>query len=139
MTTTTDGGLGWGPTFQTFTDRGQFMKELEEPWTITLDQGLPTQRQFTMSLNLGDLPTTDLTPPIITFPLDHSANVSLTPIFQFTTPSKLGVAAKLYHFKNGITVDQLGFNAGTAQWSPPAPLLPGTEYVFDLRSLAKLT
>ena len=114
-----------------FSSAQELLKALEQPWTISLDQGLPTARQYTMSLNLGSLPATDLTPPVMLFPLPGSTIDSLTSTFNFTPPGlNVPITASLQHFS--VTDAQVSLPAGSTQWSLPVPLIDDTQYYFDL-------
>ena len=139
FTATTDSQNDWENKQPVFNDFPSLLMALAQPWSITLDKGLPTQRNYTMSLNLGALPTTPVAPPVLLFPLAGSIISPLTTTFTFTPPAiQQPIYTALEHLPNNATTgsyvfdDQLYLPAGSTQWSPPAPLLPSTDYYFDL-------
>jgi hypothetical protein len=123
--------FGWaiqGPTFHNFNDLLAF---LQQPWEMLLDEGLPTERNYTMALNLGSLPTMDLTPPIISFPTHMSTIDTLTPTFTFTTPAQSVFSLQLGKFLGGTSdiVASTDLSSGQSTWSPQSPLTVGSYYL----------
>ena len=135
---------GWALREPVYTDQASFVASLNQPWVMILDNGMPSERHYSMSLDLGNLAAADLTPPVISGPLDGSVLNTLTPSFSFALPAGHGpFLARLYHFVyavlpggglSGTSVidDQLYLNPAATQWSPSHALLPATDYTFDL-------
>ncbi|HUB26261.1 MAG TPA: hypothetical protein VL992_12595 [Tepidisphaeraceae bacterium] len=123
----------------TFTNFGSFLSSLEQPWSIVLDAGLPTQHTYAMTLNLGNLPATNVIPPIVTFPTNQSIISASESTFTFSPPG-LNVPISLQfsylpnHATSGAFVfeDQLSLPAGSSSWTAPTPLLTDTDYDLDL-------
>ncbi|HSZ54843.1 MAG TPA: hypothetical protein VK797_04235 [Tepidisphaeraceae bacterium] len=132
------GGTEKWPDITSFSD---LVASLQQPWRISLDAGLTTERDYTMSLALGELATGQYPPPSITFPQFGSTIDSLTPIFTVNTAFTL--TARLSHFvwvtnpdgsrgQQGIDDYDFSLTPDSPSWTPPAPLLPGMEYELDV-------
>ncbi len=136
---TTIGSIGWSIAEPTFTSFSTFINSMEQGWSLTLDKGLSTERDYTMSLNLGTFPSMNVTPPVIVFPGNQSVINPNTTTFTFSPPG-LAVPFLLQlehlpnHAKTGSYVfdDQIELPAGTTQWSVPSPLIANTNYDLDL-------
>jgi hypothetical protein len=136
---TTNGSNGWSITEPQFTSFSAFINSLEQSWSITLDKGLSTERDYTMSLNLGAFPSMNVTPPVITFPANQSVISPNTTTFTFTPPGlAVPFLLQLSHLPNNanfgsyVIDDQLDLAAGTTQWSAPSPLIANTSYYLDV-------
>jgi hypothetical protein len=128
----TVGNSGWSlqePSFSSFDD---LVASLQQSWTIALDTGLATERNYTMTVNLGSLLSMDLTPPAISFPISGSLITTLSPTFLFTTPSQysfLGTLQKLQSSGFDATTNLPG---GSTTWTPSVLLEPEATYVLDI-------
>ncbi len=129
----------WNLKEPVFNNFNSFISSLEQPWNITLDAGLSSQRLYTMSLDVGALATANFVPPVITFPQNQSTISPGLTTFTFTPPTpQNSVFLQLEHLPNHATVgsyvfdDQLSLPAGATQWSPSSPLIPQTQYYMDL-------
>lgn len=108
---------------------------LGQPFTIFLDEGLETERTYTMSLNLGALQAGDLIPPMIGFPISQSTINTLTPTFAFTTPEAYAFRATLNTLPipgSSKLLAEAMLPGGTASWSPGVTLEPETRHFFHL-------
>lgn len=127
-------GTGGAVNPPVFTSYDEFLSSLQQPWTITLDQGLITERNYTMTLNLGELPTLSLIPPVIDFPVHNATIDTLTPTFLLT--SQFGVLADLHKFPpadgSSIIVARDFVPVGTSHWSPPVTLDYDSKYYLDI-------
>jgi hypothetical protein len=120
-----------------FNSIAALMAALEQPWTITLDQGLHTQRQYTTTINLGALPTTDTTPAQISYPANHSTITTVTPTFTFTTPPEYNFLIYLDQETSPdggalLDLDQIPLPSGVTTFTAPNPLAPDSSFIFSL-------
>lgn len=108
-----------------------------QTWSIELDQGLPTERNYTMMLSLDNLEEADLAPPVINFPSFNETISTLTPDFEFELPIPRMHALQLHDFPltgSSTILTQTSVAAGTTTWSYHDSLLPDTRYLFGLRT-----
>lgn len=126
-------GLGWGAPLQPFFPSLQsLIAELDQPWHLRLDAGLPTQRDYQMSLNLGALPSLDMRPPMIHSPLANATVTSLQPTFQFELHPDFAFSALL--FGTGVSTGWVPLPQGATSWTPAVTLTDGEQYLFDILS-----
>lgn len=129
-----------GGNFQTtFDSYAELASDLEEPWTLVLDSGLPTQREYSTTLNLGNLGVLDLTAPAITFPSTHSFIQPSQNIFTFTPPDlPLPMVINFLGQTPGslfpVDDEVQTLPVGSTQWSPQVAMQPGINYQFSLES-----
>jgi hypothetical protein len=132
---TSTGGGGWlsqVPTFYSSLD--ELITALEQPWKIHLDEGLPTERNYSLTLNLGSVATSGLAPPSIGYPAFDQAIGTLTPTFALALNTPDSYHADLYHFASSSSVfdAQTALPAGSTSWAPGVVLVGGTQYFLDL-------
>ncbi len=129
--TTAGGQGGWivaGHFPATFTDFTSLLNSLDQPFSMTLDSGLPTERHYPLSLNFGDLATTSPIPLSITSP-GYLATVStLTPTITF---SSLNYSSNIALRLSGPTTDY-DLPANSTQWTAPEPLKALKEYRVEV-------
>jgi hypothetical protein len=131
----TEGAGGWTfgyPLFNSFSD---LLTSLQQPFHLTLDQGLASERNYTTSVTLGSLLSVNLTPPSIQYPLQQSTIDTFNPTFLFTLPSAHEWIAQLQTIPivgSGTTPAQtpLAFPAGS--WTPGVTLQTGVQYYLDI-------
>jgi len=127
------GSINQPPNF--YATQGELVAALQQPWEIILDEGLATQRNYSMALNLGTLPATDLSPPSVSFPGFDQTITTLAPTFAFTlaaVPDSYHM--DLYHFvgSSGVFDAQTTLGSASTEWTPGGVLIPGTTYFLDI-------
>jgi hypothetical protein len=127
----------WSFNNPSFTSLPEFTASLEQPWQMTLDEGLATERHYTMSIDLGSLPSTDVSPPAIQFPIHQSIiDALVNPTFTFTTPQPYAWHADLELLPlvagAGVFAAQTDFAGGTTSWTPSVALEPGRRYDLNI-------
>ncbi len=134
---TTNGG-GWSLQAGTFSTLGELKSAVQQSWTFELDQGLPTQRSYTMTLDIDGLEEADIAPPVISFPASDETIQTLSPNFEFDLQIPQSHSLQLHRFPLGsgssTILAQTGVAAGTTSWSPGFSLSPDTRYLFGLRT-----
>jgi hypothetical protein len=126
----------WRPQYPllTFNSASALINSINQPWQIVLDEGLPTERHYTTSLNVTGLQSTDISAPQITFPASQSVVDTLTPTFTFTNLNN-GAAMRLEYLNNGqgSIVASQSLAGPASSWSPQTPLVAGEYYLNILR------
>jgi hypothetical protein len=129
---TLDAG-GWLVESPSFTSFNDFVASLQQSWRIILDQGLATEHDYTMNLNLGSLSTMDLTPPSINFPAFGSTISTFQPTFSFVIPSQYFTLGELERLRpQPSDLAESGLPPGATTWSPGVDLENGSEYALVL-------
>jgi len=107
---------------------------LDQPFEIILDEGLPGERSYPMTLDLGTLASSGLAPPSVSFPTFDQTIGTLNPTFTFTLQTPNGYFADLYHFEGptGVFDQRDGVPSGATSWNPGVVLQPATQYYLDL-------
>jgi hypothetical protein len=139
-----DASGGHGKFPAPFTQADDLLASINQAWTIVIDKGLPTEKTYTTTYNLGTLPTMELTPSVITWPADRSSISTINPTFAFKTPLTLGpITARLEHvvytddpvlgrIGNGVIDQTWTLAAGATSLTPDFPLMPSTDYMFEM-------
>jgi hypothetical protein len=135
----TDGQNAWveiSPIVE-FKTKTDLMSALNQAFTFTLDQGLATERRYTMLPNIANLNGIDLTPPAISYPQQGAVMDTLTPTFSFALPTIGTSYLQMYHCPAGEESGFVGdasitLPPGTTSWSPTAPLVPNASYYIDI-------
>lgn len=102
---------------------------MQQPYTIALDTGLPTERNYQMGFEPGGLATLNPQLPRITAPLHGAVDVSLTPYISIQTPPRNFFRTILRD--GSVILMNETFSLGTY---PYGPLSPGKEYTLDVYS-----
>ncbi len=113
-----------------FVDFNQFVTSLDQAWYFNIDQGLPTERHYQMTPNLGLLTAADIAPPVILSPI-HNSNVSTpTPHFVLDLPPGQSFTAQMGDPLHNVLSTVIP--AGTTDWSPSVPLVVGKSYILNI-------
>jgi hypothetical protein len=122
---------GWRAEQPHFDSLAALVNSLNQPWEMLFDAGLPTERHYTMSLNLGDLPIMDLTPPTPVFPTHNSVVQTQLPTFSFISQPQYSYDLQVGRFEGNTStiVASPTLPGGSATWTPSTPLLPGNYYL----------
>jgi hypothetical protein len=121
---------------ESFSSLDDLIVALQKPWQLTLDKGLPTERAYQMSVNLGALADFNSLPPTIQYPLNNSTVDSLHPTMQFTLPPSFGFTGQLVGPTDAGTNLYTGLSQGQTTWTPAATLVDGGQYLFDIYSFS---
>lgn len=107
---------------------------LEQPFEILLDEGLSSERRYSMNLNLGDLSTSGLAPPTVTFPAFNGQIDTLTPTFLYSLETAGYYHADLFHFEPSTSVfdTRATLSPGSSSFTPPLTLIRDREYFLDI-------
>jgi len=110
---------------------------MQQPYTILLDEGLPSQRLYHMNFDPGKLLTLNTNAPRILYPVHGSTVTDSTLRFEtsysgspFDPSLSQGILSQGSAFVTTINY---------TWFSPPVPLLPGLQYMLDAYSIATLT
>ena len=98
-----------------------------------LDQGLPTERSYTMSLEIDGLQESDIAPPAVSFPSPYETIQTLQPTFEFELLIPRRHSLSLRTFFPSVTLAQTSIASDVTSWSPSVSLQANTEYLFSLR------
>lgn len=115
-----------------FATREALIDAMQQPYTMLLDEGLPTQRIYRMNFDAGVLPTMGIQAPRILYPVDGSTDIDATLRIESSytgSPSEPALS-------QGIISQGSDFVATTSIYriSPPVTLLPGRQYKLDAYS-----
>jgi hypothetical protein len=140
MTTTDQGGWRFKEQNAYFS-LNALCNALQQPWSITIDQGLPSQRIYSMSLQLSNLPSTTILPPTVSFPLRGQGTRTLTPNFTFALETSGSFYANLYHFEGNSSKSDKNtvLASNSTSWNPGVTLVAGREYFLDLYRTSYMT
>jgi hypothetical protein len=125
---------GWlSETSNTFSTQAAMVSSVDQPWSLLLDEGLPTERTYTLTADLGNLATIDLTAPTLIVPTHASSLPTALPTFEFVTTTS---DAYFLQFSKLIgssysPVVQTYLAGGVTSWTASTPLSPG-DYRFLL-------
>ena len=128
-------GSAWIPSSPNYYSLSDLMSALAQPWTLTLDQGLSSERDYSMSLDMGTAPA-DYAPPAISFPSFGQTIDTHTPTFTFSAPAESAFYATVYHFVGGSEVvdAQTTLPLGATSSAYGVTLASGPQYYFELTS-----
>lgn len=128
-------GSGWSHQPLVFySSLANLIPALEQPFEILLDEGLSTERRYSMNLNLGDLATSGLAPPTVHLPAFDEQINTLTPTFLYTLLTAGSYHGDLYHFagSTGVFDTRVTLLPGSSSFAPPLALIPNREYFLDI-------
>jgi hypothetical protein len=133
LVTSVEGGwLNHSTTF--YSSLTDLVAALEQPFEILLDEGLSSERRYSMNLNLGDLSTSGLAPPTVYFPAFNGQIDSLTPTFLYSLETAGYYHGDLFHFdgSTGVFDTRATLVPGSSSFTPSLTLIRDREYFLDI-------
>lgn len=128
---------GWTIHSGIFSTFDEMKASVQQSWTMVLDEGLPTERNYSMMLDIDDLDEVDVAPPVVSFPTRGETIQTLVPNFQFELQNPRPHILQLRTSAAGgssTTLATKGVFPGTTNWTPEFSLQPNSGYVFSLRN-----
>lgn len=117
-----------------YSSLNELITVLGQPFEILLDEGLSSERRYSMNLNLGELSTSGLAPPTIIFPAFNEQIDTLTPTFLYSLETAGAYYGDLYHFEPTTSVfdARATLSPGSSSFTPPLTLIRDREYFLDI-------
>ncbi|HEX7619137.1 MAG TPA: LamG domain-containing protein, partial [Verrucomicrobiae bacterium] len=124
------GGGGSGSTF--FSSLGQLINECTNGlWTLYINKGLPTERQFHFSASVSGLTTNLLSAVKIITPTNGATGVPLNASFQWIGPTNYSSLNVSKHKNDGSGYVSADLPLTATNWPSP-PVLPAGTNQFDI-------
>jgi hypothetical protein len=117
-----------------YSSLNELVTALEQPFEILLDEGLSSERRYSMNLNLGDLSTSGLVPPTVYFPALDEQIDTLTPTFLYSLETTGAYYGDLFHFEGptGVFDTRATLLPGSSSFTPPLALSRDREYFLNI-------
>lgn len=103
---------------------------ISQPWHILLDEGLLTERRYTMFPDLGTLSETDLSPPKILYPTSRGTASAHNPVFEMSHPQLIRASV----LDPLASLAEIYLSPGNQTWAPSLTLDVGKEYLVEAYS-----
>lgn len=100
-------------------------------WKLTINQGDPSEQDFTFQMTIANLSTNWLTPVLISSPVNGSLNVPTNSAYTWSGPAGFSdIYVQTYNVNSNSYTASATLSASATSWVSPSPLLPGTNQFY---------